>query len=148
MLATLERNDLLKSDSEVKNIGAIIGLFIRFIVDVEAYGINWDNHDMKLKVYAAKHNITVHGLNHASYEKSSGEMVDLPEATAGASDPWGWRKTLAKLKKANDRRLGGDSKDITSWAPAERKKAAFNKKDPISRSAMTHIKNGRIMEMA
>lgn len=147
MLATLERNDLFKSDSEVKNIGAIIGLFIRFIIDIEAYGIDWDGQDANLKAYAAKHDITIHGLNHPHYEESAGETVELPEATANSNDPWGWKKTLAKLKKNNDGRMGGDSKDITSWAPAERKKAAFNKKDPISRSAMTHIKNGRIMEM-
>ncbi|KGO70923.1 hypothetical protein PITC_066040 [Penicillium italicum] len=148
MLATLERNDLFKSDSEVKNIGAMIGLFIRFIVDFQEYGIDWDSHGAKIKAYAAKHNITIHGLNHPRYEKSIGETVELPEATANSNDPWGWEKLLAELKKNNGGRLGGDSKDITSWTPAERKKAAFDKKDPISRSAITHIKNGRIMEIS
>ncbi|OQE17495.1 hypothetical protein PENFLA_c024G02291 [Penicillium flavigenum] len=147
MLSTLERNDLFKPDSEVKNIGAIMGLFIRFIVDVEEYGIDWDDHDAKIKAYAAKHNVKIHGLNHPRYEKSSGETVELPEATANANDPWGWAKVLTKLKEANDGCLGGDSKDITSWTPAERRKVAFDNKDPIPRSAMTHIKNGDIMEM-
>ncbi|KAF3030905.1 hypothetical protein E8E15_011326 [Penicillium rubens] len=144
MLSTLERNDLFKSDSEVKNIGAIMGLFIRFIVDVGEYGM--DDHDAKIKAYAAKHNVKIHGLNHPSYEESSGETVELPEATANANDPWGWAKVLKELKKANGGRLGGDSKDITSWTPAERRKAAFDNKDPIPRSAMTRIKNGDIME--
>lgn len=147
MLATLKRNGLLKSDSEVKNIGAIMGLFIRFMVDVEEYGINWEGEYAYIEAYAAKHDITIHGLNHERYEKPSGETVELPEATANSNDPWGWKKTLASLKKNNDGRMGGDSKDITTWTPAERKKVAFDKKDPISRSAMTHIKNGRIMEM-
>ncbi|CAG8908551.1 unnamed protein product [Penicillium egyptiacum] len=147
MLATLERNDLFESDSEVKNIGAIIGLFIRFIVDVEGCSIDWDDHDVKIKAYAAKHDVTIHGLNHPRYKKLSGETAELPEATANANDPWGWAKALRKLKRNKGRPLGGDSKDITSWTPSERKKAAFDKKDPISRSAMTHIKNGRIMEM-
>ncbi|KAJ6124912.1 hypothetical protein N7471_012229 [Penicillium samsonianum] len=147
MLATLERNDLFKLDSEVKNIGAIIGLFIRFIVDVEEYGIDWDGHDANIKAYAAKHDVTIHGLNHPRYAKSSGETAKLPKPTANANDPWGWAKVLAKPKKTNDGRLGGDSKDTTSWAPAERKKSAFDKKDPISRRVMTHIKNGRVMGM-
>ncbi|OQE11785.1 hypothetical protein PENVUL_c002G00083 [Penicillium vulpinum] len=147
MLATLERNDLFKSDSEVKNLGAVIGLFIRFIVDVEEYGINWDDHDAKIAAYATKHDITVHGLNHKRYEKSSREEFDLPEATADSNDPWGWQKALATLKEIHDENLGGDSKDITSWTSAERKKASFNNKDPIPRSAMTHIKNGDIMEL-
>lgn len=143
MLATLERNDLFKSDSEVKNIGAIMGLFIRFMIDVEDY----DGQYAGIEAYAAKHDITIHGLNHPSYAKPSGETVELPEATANSNDPWGWKKTLAKLKKNNGGRIGGDSKDITSWAPAERKKVAFDKKDPLSRSIITHIKNGRIIGM-
>ncbi|CAI7658626.1 unnamed protein product [Penicillium glandicola] len=147
MLATLERNDLFKPDSEVKNIGAIIGLFIRFIVDLEPYNIIWDDHDSKIKTYATKYDVTIHGLNRECYEKAAGETVELPEATADDNDPWGWRKVLAELKKNSNGTLGGDSKDITSWTPAERKKAAFNKKDPIPRSAMTHIKNGDIMEL-
>ncbi|KAJ5400482.1 hypothetical protein N7465_010971 [Penicillium sp. CMV-2018d] len=146
MLATLERNDLLKSDSEVKNIGAIMGLFIRFMVDLEAYGIEWHGIYADIEAYAAKHDITIHGSNHPRYEKPSGETVPLfPEATFNSNDPWGWKTTLANLKKNQRGRMGGDSKDITSWTPAERKKVAFDKKDPISRSLMTHIKNGRIM---
>jgi hypothetical protein len=147
VLSTLERNDLFKPDSEVKNIGAIMGLFIRFIVDVEECGIDWDDHDAKIRAYAAKHNVKIHGLNHTRYEESSGDTVELPEATANANDPWGWANVLTELKEANDGCLGGDSKDITSWTPAERRKAAFDNKDPIPRSAMTHIKNGDIMEM-
>ncbi|KAJ6180355.1 hypothetical protein N7519_010816 [Penicillium mononematosum] len=131
MLSTLERNDLFKPYSEVKNVGAIMGLFIRFIVDVEEYGIDWDDHDAKIKAYATKHNVKIHGLNHPRYEESSGETVELPEATANANDPWGWAKVLTELKEANDGCLGGDSKDITSWTPAERRKAAFGNKDPI-----------------
>lgn len=147
MLATLERNGLFKPDSEVKNIGAMIGLFIRFSVDFKEYGIDQGDHGAKIEAYAAKHDVTIHGLNHPRYEKSSDETVELPEATANANDPWGWAKVLAKLKKANDGHLGGDSKDITSWTPAERKKVSFDKKDPITRSDMAHIKNGGIMEM-
>ncbi|KGO36562.1 hypothetical protein PEX1_055780 [Penicillium expansum] len=86
MLATLERNDLFKSDSEVKNIGAIIGLFIRFIVDVEEYGIDWDGYDVKIKAYAAKHDVIIHGLNHR-YVESSDETVELPEVSANSNDP-------------------------------------------------------------
>lgn len=86
MLATLERNDLFKSDSEVKNIGAIIGLFIRFIVDVEEYGIDWDGYDVKIKAYTAKHDVIIHGLNHR-YGESSDETVELPEASANSNDP-------------------------------------------------------------
>ena len=56
-------------------MGAIIGLFIHFIVDVKEYGIDWDDHDAKIKAYAAKHNVKIHGLNLPSYEKSSGETA-------------------------------------------------------------------------
>ncbi|KAL2698660.1 hypothetical protein AAEP93_010048 [Penicillium crustosum] len=147
MLATLERNDLFKPDSEVKNIGAIMGLFIRFMIDVESSGITWDRQYADIEAYAAKHDITIHGLNHLRYNKPRGEMAGLPEATANSDDPWDWKKTLTKLKKNTRGRMGGDSKDITSWTSAERKKVSFDKKDPISRSMMTQIKNGGIMQL-
>jgi hypothetical protein len=35
-----------------------------------------DDHDAKIKAYAAKHNVKIHGLNHPSYEESSGETVE------------------------------------------------------------------------
>jgi hypothetical protein len=36
-----------------------------------------DDHDAKIKAYAAKHNVKIHGLNHPSYEESSGEVQDV-----------------------------------------------------------------------
>lgn len=138
MLATLERNGLFNLDSEAKNIGAIMGLFIRFMVEVSAYGIRWDRQCADIEAYAAKHGITIHGSNHPRYEKPPVETVGLPEATANSNDPWGWKRTLANLTENTRGRMGGDSKGITSWTPAERKKVAFDKKDPISRSMMTH----------
>jgi hypothetical protein len=144
-LATLERNDLLKPDSEIKNIGAVMGMFIRFINDIQAYGIEFEDQDTYIMAYATKHNITVHGLTEPKYKVSS-EGVELPEATAKGNDPWGWKKAYAQLKEEK-KTLGGDSSDITSWTSAERKKASFDKKDPIPASAMAHIKKGEIMEM-
>ncbi|CAI7604323.1 unnamed protein product [Penicillium discolor] len=147
MLATLERNGLFNLDSEVKNVGAIMGLFIRFMVEVSAYGIRWDRQYADIEAYAVKHGITIHGSNHPRYEKPPVETVELPEATANSNDPWGWKKTLANLTENTRGRMGGDSRDITSWTSAERKKVAFDKKDPISRSMMTQIKNGGVMAM-
>ncbi|KAJ5788045.1 hypothetical protein N7457_003035 [Penicillium paradoxum] len=147
MLATLERNDILKPDSEIKNIGAVMGMFIRFMVDLKDYGINWPQHEPKIKAYAAKHDIKIYGLNDPCYEEPSDE-VEIPEATAGANDPWGWKQAITKLRENKDEPLGGDSKDITSWTPAERRKASFDKKDPIPRSALNRIKQGLIMELA
>ncbi|KAJ5824359.1 hypothetical protein N7447_006699 [Penicillium robsamsonii] len=74
MLATLKRND---SDSEVKTVGTIVGLFVRFIVSVEEYGIDWDDHGAKIEAYAAKHDITIHGSNHTRYKRSSGESMEM-----------------------------------------------------------------------
>ena len=110
MLATLERNGLFNLDSEAKNIGAIMGLFIRFMVEVSAYGIRWDRQCADIEAYAAKHGITIHGSNHPRYEKPPVETVGLPEATANSNDPWGWKRTLANLTENTRGRMGGDSK--------------------------------------
>lgn len=146
LLAKLERSDLLKPDSEIKNLGAVIGLFVRFINDVEDYGIDWEDHDSKLRAYATKWDITIHGLNHQSYEKPANGTIELPSAED--NDPWGWKKLFAGLRKEKPKGFGGDRTDVTSWTSIERKQHASDNKDPIPRAQLAVIKNGGIMRPA
>jgi hypothetical protein len=143
LLAQLERKDLLKPDSEIKNIGAVMGLFIRFIIDVEGSGIDWEDHEFKIKAYAAKHNITIHGLTGKRYTTPAKEGIELPAATD--KDPWGWNKLFGSLRKEKGKHFGGDSTDITSWTPAERKNHAYGRKDPFSAKDLAEIKKGGII---
>ena len=146
LLTTLERNDLLKPDSEIKNLGALIGLFIRLIIDLEPYSISRKNNDSNLKAYAAKYGIKLLGLNGERYEKPVDGTTKLPSDKA--TDPWGWKKVFAGLKRGKGNYFGGDRHDITSWTPAERKRRAFDKKDPFPQEALDMIKKGGLISSA
>jgi hypothetical protein len=146
LLSTMERNDLLKPDSEVKNLGALIGLFIRNIIDIDQYGISRNDNDSNLRAYATKHGIETLGLDGEEYADVADGTVKLPSDKA--ADPWGWKKKFAGLKKAKGKEFGGDLRDITSWTPAERKRHAFNKRDPLTKQALDMIKKGGVMSPA
>ncbi|KAF6819123.1 hypothetical protein CSOJ01_01508 [Colletotrichum sojae] len=81
------------------------------------------------------------------------DKVKLPTAEEHGDDPWGFGAALEEYRKGgnscgffvNKGGIGGDSLDITSWTPAERKKASFNKKDPLPKKILDGIKDGLVI---
>ncbi|KLU91538.1 hypothetical protein MAPG_10056 [Magnaporthiopsis poae ATCC 64411] len=82
----------------------------------------------------------------------------LPQAGANKS-PWKFDTRLRNYKReqggvaALHRRtakttIGGDWLDITSWKPADRKKAAFDGKDPLTKEAINALKRGDVLQLA
>lgn len=147
MMATLERNDLLKPDSEIKNLAMVMGLVIR----LDAYdqdGDSFEDLPKYLHAYAAKHNIVLSDVP----EDDEPEPVpatgkgSLPAPTAKKNDPWGFAAELKKLAK--EQVVGGDKYDITTMSAADRKMASFNKKDPLDAKAIKALKEGLIMQLA
>jgi len=65
MLATLEREGLLKPDSEVKSLPMIMASFIRLVGALVGpdLGLESNGLDKKLFAYAKKHNIELKGLS-------------------------------------------------------------------------------------
>jgi hypothetical protein len=155
MLATLDREGLLKADSEVKSLGMVMAAFIRLIVngigpdfDIQGGGL-----DKKVLAYAKKHNIELKGLldieNKLEKPKAEADMLELPASDAKEGDPWNWKQALAQYKKKHGGPdIGGDHLDITTWTSAERKKASFDKKDPMNKKMIDAIKQGLIMQPA
>lgn len=154
MLSTLEREGLMKPDSEVKSLGVVMASFIRLIAaDIGPdFGINGDGLDKKLLAYAKKQNIELKGLSDLESEleapKAEAETIVIPAADANNGDPWAWQKALAAYKKGYGPTIGGDKLDITTWTSAERKKASFDKKDPLNKKMIDAIKEGLIMQPA
>jgi hypothetical protein len=151
MLATLDREGLLKADSEVKSLGVVMGAFIRLIVNGIRFGIQGGGLDKRVLAYAKKHNIELKGLsdieNKLEKPKAEADMLELPASDAKEGDPWGWKQALAQYKKKHGRPgIGGDHLDITTWTSAERKKASFDKKDPMNKKMINAIKEGLIMQ--
>lgn len=148
MMATLERLDLLKPDSEIKNIGMIMGLAIHlkaYAVDLESF----EDLPKYLNAYAAKHKIVLHDV---PKDSGSEEPVpatgkgSLPKPSAKKNDLWGFALELKKLKK--EQPLGGDKFDITTLSGPERKSAHLDGKDPLTKQAIKALKEGLVMQLA
>lgn len=154
MLATLDREGLLKADSEVKSLGVVMAAFIRLIVGIGPdFGIQGGGLDKRVLAYAKKHNIELKGLfdieSKLEEPKAEADMLELPASDAKEGDPWVWKQALAQYKKKYGRPgIGGDHLDITTWTSAERKKASFDKKDPMNKKMIDAIKKGLIMQPA
>lgn len=147
MMATLERLDLLKPDSEIKDIGMVMGLAIRLDSYAED---NEGTEDLPkyLHAYAAKHNIILRDVPKDSEPEETVSATgkgSLPEPTAKKNDPWGFAQELKQLRK--EQTLGGDKFDITTMSGPERKKAHFDRKDPLDKKAIKALKEGLVMQM-
>jgi hypothetical protein len=148
MMATLERNDLLKPDSEVKNVGMIMGLLISlrdFAEDFEGF----DDLPKYIHAYATKHKIVLLDVPKDSEPEEPVPATgkgSLPEPTAKKNDPWGFSAELKKLGK--EQTLGGDRFDITTMSGPERKKANFDGKDPLAGEGIKALKQGLVMQLA
>lgn len=125
MLATLERNDLLKPDSDVKNLGQIMSLYIRWAADTlpEASMDPKELEDIVL-AYATKHKIELAGLSVMKTDRvqlqERADKLKLSQPTDKENDPWGWKK-IFKDYKQDYGPIGGDKLDLTTWSSAERK---------------------------
>ncbi|KAI6777977.1 uncharacterized protein J7T54_008311 [Emericellopsis cladophorae] len=144
-LSTLESHDQLKEGSDIKNLGwmlalthAMSGTLREMSVmgptaptKAKAFKFNPDNLDLYVCAFAHRHGITIPGVS----EDDMAEAAGMAMPKAGAKDPWGWTRVGALV-------AGGDRFDITTMSSAERKKAAFDKKDPIPAKVMGSIKKG------
>ncbi|KAJ5979881.1 hypothetical protein N7481_007179 [Penicillium waksmanii] len=153
MLAKLESLDLLKPDSEVKNLAAIMSLAIGNAYELANYGLEFEGLDIKVLAYALKHDIVLPELlrTEKSVEKLSDKAraFNLPEYDANDNDPWQWTKTLKKYTPAGEgKKMGGDKYDVTSWTSAKRKKNSSDRKDPCSKEMMANIKKGMVLSLA
>lgn len=152
MLATLERNGLLKPDSEVKNLGQIMALYIRYVADVfPDVSIETEDLYTLILAYATKHNIELPGLDKMQADREDlqeeADKITLPGPMDNLCDTWGWGKTLKEYKKMHGP-IGGDQLDLTTWTSAERKKHSFDKKDPLDKKMIDALKQGLVMQLA
>lgn len=152
MLATLERNALLKPDSEVKNLGMIMALYIRLAGDeMPNYSIDLDPAGDVL-AYATKFNIEpldLSGMENVDEVKALASKAVLPACDAKNDDPWEWTKGLKEYQaEYKHEKIGGDRLDITTWTSADRKKHSFTKKDPMDKQMIDALKQGLVMQLA
>ncbi|KAF2496641.1 hypothetical protein BU16DRAFT_525798 [Lophium mytilinum] len=148
-LNALERADLLKPDSKVKNLPMVLSMFLSIADDLDGVGalendmLGADNDRTWLHAvvaYAQAHDIDlkgkgIYGTAEAVYKFDGMDMEDFKKA---GPDRWGF-KTVFKTFTAHwaapsgpkKKTLGGESFDIIKKSAAYRKKHAFDRKDPL-----------------
>ncbi|KAK3682805.1 hypothetical protein B0T22DRAFT_494444 [Podospora appendiculata] len=171
-LAHLERENLLSKDSEVKNLGLIMALFLKLPHDYKDYGFfessraesigpakdknKWSPHKFVDQVvsYAHKYDIAIAGPKNAA-ALAAGAKTDaalpLPGSNTAKADVFGFAKALKSYstkKEGGTTKIGGDYLDITTWTSAERKKHSFSKKDPLGKKELDVIKEGLLIGLA
>ncbi|KAF2182399.1 hypothetical protein K469DRAFT_690860 [Zopfia rhizophila CBS 207.26] len=151
-LNALERANLLKRDSLIKDIGLVLSLLGSFVATCcdhvgEAPYISNSREvcwPYKIVAYAKAHDIEisgVHGIEKTFVEEYDDEDEANRWKRKECVDRWGWG-TKWKHMLANygnngpyiiqgQRRLGGTFYDITQHSSAERKKHHFEGKDPL-----------------
>lgn len=174
MLARLEREDVLKPGSEVRDLGFVMAGFLKVAETFREASLLEDDDKVRkskkrpfvfvparfdhyVAAYAKKHGVKLGGVPKLDDVLAEvDDKVKLPNAEEHGEDPWGFAAALEEYKKGGDicsffvpRRskgtIGGDSLDITSWTPVERKAAAFNKKDPLPKKVLDGIKDGMVV---
>lgn len=175
MLYTLEREGQLSATSEIKDLGVTIAMFVKFAADMrDAEALETDCDDLGTEGlpdiatfdevalgYARKYSVVMPeggGVAGVLAEVEPLGEEKLPEAGANKS-PWKLDTRLRNYKReqagvagllrgtAAKTAIGGDWLDITSWKPAERKKAAFDGKDPLSKDALDALKRGDVLQL-
>ncbi|PLB44596.1 hypothetical protein P170DRAFT_367737 [Aspergillus steynii IBT 23096] len=162
MLATLEARDLLKPDSEIKNLGVVMAIYMKYINCELNDGSNDTDPKFKFSqahgnilAYAKKHGIALRGP--AGTDELVEELQDEQDeinVPAKGDDPWNWAGGLKKYEKdhavknsGHKKAIGGDNMDITTWSVAERKEHSFNGKDCFSKKEIDALKNGLILQV-
>lgn len=173
-LITVARLDREGVMGEVLNLGTIMALYIKLaqhsrdsgLLDEDdaekvADGIAYtpSRLDDYVLAYSKKHDITLRGPKGLEGYIDQCEEVELPSSTSNKRDPWKCAVAFKKYKSKHSSRstpgfrttyegIGGDHYDISSWMPADRKKASFSGKDPFTRSMINGVKQGLVMHLA
>jgi hypothetical protein len=166
MLANLDSKDLLRPDSEVKNLGLVMGLYVLLAKHwrgMSALPDHWPTlpidrnvalFDLQTSIYArlAGIEMVVPGAVNMEYLRAQTESFAADEpalpVNREAKDPWMWSRTLTRYGRDFGRpKIGGDSCDITTWTSAKRKQASFDHKDPISAKHLKALREGMVMQL-
>ncbi|KAL4803157.1 hypothetical protein BDV18DRAFT_163216 [Aspergillus unguis] len=171
MLATFESKGMLKPDSEVKNLGFIMAMYIWLADELRKSsclerhtfeGPDFSRFDYYVFLYAKKYNIKLQGpLNVAELVEDLEEDSEEEEGenrivlSSPSADPYDWQADYKEYAEdygritfiAQKRKMDGDGFDITSWTSSQRKQHAFDEKDPLGKEELAMIKQGGVMQM-
>ncbi|KAK4233088.1 hypothetical protein C8A03DRAFT_39227 [Achaetomium macrosporum] len=154
MLARLERDHRLGPNSEVRNLGLIMSLFVKVGRDMsETYVLSGLKEDT-VELRGHDGSTTTHGITLPDVTLDLDTTEPLPPQTP--DDPWNTAEAFRKYEKKHGRlrgplelpMIGGDEYDITTWDAARRKKASLTGHDPFSQRELIALRMGMTMQFA
>lgn len=163
VLAHFEAQGLLKPDSEVRNLGLVMAMYMHgtqcwqdltFEREEDPQtGFSPGHFDKYLFSYADKYKIKLQGPPKIDEIVKDLRDIDLPDPST--NDPWGWSVAFKRYTddygqfvKGMTRQIGGDELDITTFTSKERKSQSFNGKDPLGRKEIQALKEGLVLQLA
>lgn len=163
VIANFEVMGLLKPDSEVKDLGVVMAMYMQgtkcwedlSLLDEEdpETEFSTDAFSDYLFSYANKYQIKLQGPPNIDEIVKDLQDVDLPDART--KDPWNWADAFkqylegyGRVVKGNKREIGGDELDITAWTSKDRKSKSFSGKDPLGKNEIKALKEGAVLQLA
>ncbi|KAI0143008.1 hypothetical protein GGR57DRAFT_484677 [Xylariaceae sp. FL1272] len=167
MLAQLDSNGLLSDSSPILSLPITMASYMR-LANIQREG-NLLHDSTKRRSYGQRKSLQPNFYDDAilSYANQRGIMlggfkniddmcaecvpeVKLPDRDK--RDPWSYKQSRNEYKTrysmlSDKATIGGDGLDLTSWSSAERKKNAFDKKDPLGKKELDALKQGMVMTM-
>ncbi|KAI4723830.1 hypothetical protein E4T49_08445 [Aureobasidium sp. EXF-10728] len=170
-LNRIDQEGELKPDSKYKDLSLVISLWARAADDLgedvedplddskgkggdsdlgEYAGFNllWFRYLLAL---AKEASIPIKGVSDVddkvdAWNSQIEGKVTLPPKKA---DRFGWKTKFQKYTKTYGKggKIGGQAFQITKWSRAERKKHAFDKKDPLSDDQIKALENGMVLQI-
>lgn len=164
MLASLESKELLGKDSEVKDLGLVMALYMQLAKQLRTDFSLLEGDDQLSRfddyvlAYATKYGVPLVGpADIDDIAASCDGSVKLPLATTAKPDPWGAAAAIKKHEKEHGTSgggrgkkasIGGDKHDITAFSSAERKAQSFDNKDPLGKKEIEALKKGLVLRPA
>lgn len=153
-LNTLDRNDLLKPDSEFKDIALVIGLYLEVAANF-GDALDWPRGDESLwpnqiVTFAKEKGIEIDmpfGVEKRIQRFDTGEKLPRKAVDRFKFKPlFKWIEQQYGTKpgpSASKPTIGGHKFDITKWSREDRAEYAFDDKDPLPDKIVQDLKEGK-----
>jgi len=150
-LNALERADLLKPDSKVKNIPMVMSMFLSLADDLDGTGaMELDMLGLEIEqtwpqavvAYAQAHDLNLEGKGIYGSAEIADKFDDMSMEEfkkRRSSDRWGFKRAFKTFSAhwaeqiGRKNILGGEFFDIIKQSPAYRKQHAYDGKDPLDK---------------
>lgn len=171
MLDVLDKDNQLKKDGEINDLGLIVSLYLKFAHGQEDYGTGEEDVEWRsyLVPYAKKAGYDQNGLQTAGCDGTGPRWSESDDEVSEAdlnkaAKHFDWTKTVSLYHKlvlahglillqlreykknyTGGNKLGGERYNIMKMSRKERASYAFDKKDPLAEFSEKDIMEGNLV---